>query len=225
MLCPNCKKEIADGAQFCPECGVNLSQQVNPAPVNTPPEKQKKPVTKKWWFWVLIVIAAFILIGMFSGSDENTENSDTPVNNDSIVQTNETTTATETTTVKTNFIPGDSVYDGNLKITYVSAEEWNGYDQYFGPKNGNKIIRLKFDFVNEGDTDTYINSFDCYADNKATESYYSGDETLPIFEMLSAGRTTSGYIYFEVPENAENIEIEYEVNAWSDKKAIFEVVL
>ena len=21
MLCPKCKKEIADGAQFCPECG------------------------------------------------------------------------------------------------------------------------------------------------------------------------------------------------------------
>ncbi len=103
MLCPNCKKEIADGAQFCPECGANLSQQVNPAPVNTPPEKQKKPVTKKWWFWVLIVIAAFILIGMFSGGSDDTD-SDTPANNDSVVQADETTTEKtiiETTTPET----------------------------------------------------------------------------------------------------------------------------
>ena len=214
MLCPNCKKEIAEGVQFCPDCGANLSQK---------PEKQKKPITKKWWFWVLIVIVAIALISAVSGG--GSDDSDTPANNDSVVQSDETTTAPETTTVKTNFVPGDYVYDGKLKITYVSAEEWNGYNQYFGPKDGNKIIRLKFDFVNEGDTDTYINSFDCYADNKATESYYSGDESLPLLEMLSAGRTTSGYIYFEVPENAENIEVEYEVNAWSDKKAIFEVVL
>lgn len=214
MLCPNCKKEIAEGVQFCPDCGANLSQK---------PAKQKKPVTKKWWFWVLIVIVAIALISAVSGG--GSDDSDTPANNDNVVQSDETTTAPETTTVKTNFVPGDSVYDGKLKITYVSAEEWNGYNQYFGPKDGNKIIRLKFDFVNEGDTDTYINSFDCYADNKATESYYSGDESLPLLEMLSAGRTTSGYIYFEVPENAENIEVEYEVNAWSDKKAIFEVVL
>ena len=213
MLCPNCKKEIAEGVQFCPDCGANLSQK---------PAKQKKPVTKKWWFWVLIVIVAIALISAVGGGSDD---SDTPANNDSVVQSDETTTAAETTTVKTNFVPGDSIYDGKLKITYVSAEEWNGYDQYFGPKDGNKIIRLKFDFVNEGDTDTYINSFDCYADNKATESYYSGDESLPLLEMLSAGRTTSGYIYFEVPENAENIEVEYEVNAWSDKKAIFDVVL
>ncbi len=214
MLCPNCKKEIADGVQFCSECGANLSEK---------PAKQKKPVTKKWWFWVLIVIVAIALIGTVSGGGD--DEADTPANNDSVVQSDETTTAAETTTVKTNFVPGDSVEDGNLKITYVSAEVWNGYDQYFGPKDGNKIIRLKFDFVNEGNTDAYINSFDCYADNKATESYYLGDESLPILEMLSAGRTTSGYVYFEVPENAENIEVEYEVNMWSDKKAIFEVVL
>ena len=215
MLCPNCKKEIAEEVQFCPECGTNLSQKT---------AKQKKPVTKKWWFWVLLVIVAIAFISIVSGG--GSDEPDAPANNNSIVQSDETTTSVpETTTIKTNFVPGDSVNDGNLKITYVSSEEWNGYDQYFGPKDGNKIIRLKFDFVNEGDTDTYINSFDCYADNKATESYYSGDETLPIFEMLSAGRTTSGYVYFEVPENAENIEVEYEVNMWTDKKAMFEVIL
>ena len=39
MLCPNCKKEIAENTQICPGCGA----QVNPAPANTPTEKQKNP--------------------------------------------------------------------------------------------------------------------------------------------------------------------------------------
>ncbi len=92
MLCPNCKKEIAEGTQFCPECGANVSQ---------PKAKQKKPVTKKWWFWVLIVIAVFVVIGMASGGDTD---SDTPANNDSVVQADETTTEKpiiETTTPET----------------------------------------------------------------------------------------------------------------------------
>ncbi|MBQ7961667.1 MAG: DUF4352 domain-containing protein [Clostridia bacterium] len=219
MLCPNCKKEIAENTQICPGCGA----QVNPAPANTPTEKQKKPITKKWWFWVLIVVAILVVIGIFGSGSEN--NTDTSADNENVVQTDETTTAVaETTTVKTTFAVGESVADGNLKITYVSAEEWNDYSSYLSPKDGNKIIRLKFDFVNEGDVDAYLNSFYCYADNQSAERYYGGDDEISVF-TLSAGRTTSGYIYFEVPENAENIEVEYEVNMWTDKKAIFDVVL
>lgn len=42
---------------------------------------------------------------------------------------------------------------------------------------------------------------------------------------LSSGRKTEGYIYFTVPTNAEEIEIEYETSFWTDKKAIFVVEL
>lgn len=42
---------------------------------------------------------------------------------------------------------------------------------------------------------------------------------------LSTGRSGNCNVYFEVPEDAEKIEIEYEVNFWSGKKAIFLVEL
>ena len=90
MLCPNCKKEIAEGVQFCPDCGANLSQK---------PAKQKKPVAKKWWFWVLIVIVAIALISAVSGG--GSDDSDTPANNDNVVQSDETTTAPEITVPET----------------------------------------------------------------------------------------------------------------------------
>ena len=214
MLCPKCKKEIADGVQFCPECGADVS-------------KKKKPVTKKWWFWAIIVIVCVAIIGAASGSgDGDSENSvDTNVQQVSDASIENTTTKTaETTTVKNVFNVGDSVIDGGLKITYVSAEEWSGYSQYSKPAEGNKVIKVAFDFANEGDVDAYINSFYCYADNQAASDYFYVDDYFSVY-TLSAGRSTSGNFYFEVPEDAEEIELEYEVNFWTDKKAIFKVEL
>ena len=213
MLCPKCKKEITDGTQFCPECGKDVA-------------KKKKPITKKWWFWLIIAVVLIAIISSAGGgSNDNTDNSaNTGIEQNDDVAADTTTKIPESTTAKTVFNVGESVTDGSLKITYVSAEEWTGYNQYTTPKDGNKIIKVSFDFANEGNADAYINTFYCYADNQSADSYIYADDYFSVF-TLSAGRSTSGSFYFEVPENAEEIEIEYEVNAWTDKKAIFNVVL
>lgn len=214
MLCPKCKKEIADGAQFCPECGVDVT-------------KKKKPITKKWWFWVIIAVVLIALIGSVSGgSNDNADTSADAGIEQSDDSGAEKTTAkvTEATTVKNVFSVGESVTDGVLKITYVSAEEWSGYNQYSKPADGNKVIKVAFDFINESSVDAYINSFYCYADNQAASDYYYVDDYFSVF-TLSAGRSTSGNFYFEVPADADEIELEYEVNSWTDKKAIFKVEL
>ena len=214
MLCPKCKKEIADGVQFCPECGADVS-------------KKKKPVTKKWWFWVIIAVAFIVIIGAAgsSGEDDSADSVDKNVQQtiDTSIE-NTTKKPAESTTVKNVFNVGDSVTDGGLKITYVSAEEWSGYNQYLKPAEGNKVIKVAFDFANEGDVDAYINSFYCYADNQAASDYFYVDDYFSVY-TLSAGRSTSGNFYFEVPADAEEIELEYEVNVWTDKKAIFKVAL
>lgn len=36
-----------------------------------------------------------------------------------------------------------------------------------------------------------------------------------------SGRTTQGAIYYEVPENAQTIELEYDINYFSSNKIIF----
>ena len=213
MLCPKCKKEITAGVQFCPECGTDVT-------------KKKKPITKKWWFWVIIAVVLIAIISTASGSGNSNSDisADTGVEQNIDASADTTTKAPESTTVKTVFNVGESVTDGILKITYVSAEEWTGYDQYTKPADGNKIVKVVFNFVNEGTSDTFINSFYCYADNQAASDYIYVDDYFSVF-TLSAGRSTSGSFYFEVSENAEEIEVEYEVNAWTDKKAIFNVEL
>lgn len=220
MLCPNCKKENPDGTQFCANCGVNFN-----APVQQP-VKQKKPITKKWWFWVIIVVVVIGLISAISGGgdDETTSTGGETVSQNADAGT---TKAPETTTVGENYYHvGDTLKAGGLKITFVSAEEWYDYDQYYGPTDGNKIIRIKIDVTNEGSSDAYLSAYDfsCYADNKPAEEYiwadddYSGD-------TLSSGRNDSGYLYYEIPVNAESIELEYETDYWTDKKAIIVIDL
>ena len=38
---------------------------------------------------------------------------------------------------------------------------------------------------------------------------------------LSSGRESEGSVYFEVPEDAESVELEYDINLWQSDKIIF----
>ncbi len=115
---------------------------------------------------------------------------------------------------------GDVLKTSNLEITYNECGEHKGYSQYSAPKSGFKYIYIDLSAKNVGDSDAYISyfEFNCYADDVAMESHYEDDG---ISATLSAGRTTSGRVYFEVPTDAEKIEIEYETDYWDNQKAVF----
>ena len=76
---------------------------------------------------------------------------------------------------------------------------------------------------NTGDTEHFISTldFDCYADDVAVQAYYGGEDDLSA--TLSPGRKASGSVYFEVPENAQSLEVEYTTDYWTGSKAIFVV--
>ena len=117
---------------------------------------------------------------------------------------------------------GEVLTANKLKITYVSCDDYTDYNEYFGPKDGYKFIKLTLEAENIGDSDAYISSFEfkCYADGLAMDSEYESDS---LSATLSAGRKAVGGVYFEVPTDAKNIEVEYETNFWTNKKAIFVV--
>ena len=116
---------------------------------------------------------------------------------------------------------GDTVMDGELKITYVASGEYVEENQFLRPAEGKKYIFLRLAFENNGTSDRTASalSFDCYADGYAADSYYGGEDGLSA--TLSAGRSTVGNIYFEVPADAEQIEVEYETNVFTQEKLHF----
>ena len=116
---------------------------------------------------------------------------------------------------------GKTLKTDNLKIDYLSNGEYTEYSQYSAPKSGYKIIYIDLKVENIGDEDEYVSYYDfkCYADDEAMEEYYSADDE--INATISAGRSASGKAYFEVPINATEIEIEFEIDFLEGEKAIF----
>ena len=123
---------------------------------------------------------------------------------------------------KTKYYVGDVIEDGNTKIVFMSSGDYVEENQFMQPAEGNKYIFLQFAFENTSKTaDTSISyfSFECYADGYAAKMYYGGNDSLSA--TLSAGRATTGFLYFEVPMDAKVIEVEYETNIFTEKKIKF----
>ncbi|MBR2801247.1 MAG: DUF4352 domain-containing protein [Erysipelotrichaceae bacterium] len=206
-VCKHCGAEIATSAKVCPYCGG----------------KNKPPFYQRPWFIALVVI---LVIGIIGGGSGSTKNSDVhkvdEVSSNNITQeTTGNSYEKASEEVKTVYNVGDILQDGDMKIVYIASGDYYEDNQFLQPKEGNKLVYLKFAFINEGKSDKSISfyNFDAYADGYACEMHYSTDETLSA--TLSAGRSTSGTIAFEVPTDAQDIEIEYSPNAFSSKKVKF----
>ena len=200
---------------YCKKCGAELNG--NTCPNGCKPQKEKKPLFKKWWFWLIIGIIVIAVVS--SGGEKSPSGNNAGTSADSGVET--------TAPQKDPYFHVGDVIDANgLKITYVKAEKHSEKNQFLQPADGYMYVKLYLSVENTADSDRYISSFEfvCYADGKKQEPYYTGDGTLE-GGNLSAGRTDEGYIYFSVPKDAKDIEVEYETSFWTDKKAILKVEL
>lgn len=121
------------------------------------------------------------------------------------------------------FNVGEVLETKNLKISYQRAEGFTNFDEYFPPADGKRIVRAYFVIENVGSTDQFVSfyDFDCYADGSSAEEYIWNEDDILNTVTISPGRKTEGYVYYEVPINAESIELEYETSFWTSEKAIF----
>ena len=124
---------------------------------------------------------------------------------------------------------GSVVQTNFYAITYGECDsDWKGYDSLFhGPEAGKKVVRAYFSIENidTSDHEFYYTDFDCYADGvdcKIYTHYYGRDDRLSI-GRLSPGRIAQGYLYFEVPANAGEIELEYSCMSMEPERLIFVV--
>lgn len=166
-------------------------------------------------FGIIAVILIFSLFAIGSGSDKASVSSDSASDN------SKTTTQKADEPVKVKV--GETLTTNTLKITYKSSADDKGA-QYFPAASGNKIIKLTFEIENVSSTDQIVSVYDfkCYSDDVASSAYYYGDNGLST-TTLPSGRKATGNVYFEVPQNANSIDVEYETNYWSGNKAIFVV--
>ncbi len=162
----------------------------------------------------VILLIVFAVFALGSGDSEET----------TVTKNSKTQETASSENKRDEIRVGETLNIGDFKITYDSVEKWNSNNQFIQPGNGNQFIRLHFSVANDTDSDRYIGTFECYADGVKCAEHYTGDNILS-FDSISSGRKTSGYVYFEVPVNATEIEVEYETSIMTDKKAYFIVQL
>lgn len=128
---------------------------------------------------------------------------------------------------KTKFLLNESFINSKEKITMIESNtDFRDYSPYATIKPGYKVIMAKFEIENvttSNDDEIYVSGYDfhAYADGEAVESFYSANDTYKdISATLSKGKKTSGYVFYEVPENASEITIEYNPNFWVDGNLI-----
>lgn len=215
----------------CQKCGSEYEGSVCPNGCNNSGTAKKKPIYKRWWFWLIIAIVVVSVAS--SGGEETSVPDETGVKSENVsanTDASETTAAMEATTEATVVDPyyhvGDAIEANGLKINIVSIEKWESSNQYIQPEDGYQYFRVFISAENTSSADRYLSSFEftCYADGKKEDEYVMGDEILDGGE-LSSGRKTEGYLYFSVPVDAQQIEIEYETSFWTDRKAIIKVEL
>lgn len=201
--------------------------------------KVKKPFYKKVWFWVVVVLV--VGIASCSGGSSNEEPKKTGSVETEKKQENTSSAAVETEaegaeaeteqqepvaeeSVDNTFAVGDIVETDDLKISFLSAEEYVSDNQFMQPADGKVYYRMEFEFENIGNTDQSVSSmlnWNCYADSYAADQAWIGEDTLDA--TISPGKKAKGAIYYEVPADAAEILLEYETNFWTEGKIIFVV--
>lgn len=163
---------------------------------------------------ILTMVLVFGLFAMGSGSGDSSSKSD----ENAIGSRNNPLTV------------GNTMESKGLKITLNEADlNYTGYDNKYGlhtPQDGMKYVAAKFTYQNDGERDAYVSIYDfkCYADGTACQQEYGLDPEGSasrdfINTNLSPGRNVSFTTYYSVPAGAQSVELEYEANMWSDKKA------
>lgn len=211
-LCKHCKSEIPKGAKVCPNC-----------------RKKQGGIGK----WIIIAVVVIILIAAVSGGGDDKDKNPQKVGE---ATTGTATVKEETDTKDTSddktaqeeevnnvFQVGDVVETENFKITFVSAGVYESDNEFLQPKDGYEYWQFELKFENISDTDQAVSSmmdWECYADNSKVDQLWVGDDS-GLDATLSTGRETQGTIYFEVPQDAQSVELEYDVNFWQSDKIIF----
>ncbi len=209
---------------------ANNDMQVQMAVDNAMAEQKKKKKKKRLIiFGVIAAVIVVIIIAASGGSSSDDKNKVESVNGASQTQSADEksdNSKSDDSTASDNqkITAGHAItIDNDLKISYLKCDtNFKKYNEYSAPSKGNKVVSATFKIENVSDTDQYISTIDCYADDKKCDSFYGvEDYDDPFFDSISAGRSIEGTVYFEVPSNAKNVELEFENSVWTNDKVVF----
>lgn len=173
---------------------------------------------KKTFKFIVLLTTIMLLTVMLTGCSSIETGSKTTLTADETSDTTESTTSNDK-----KYNVGEVYEDRNIAIKFVSLDDnFKGYSKYATVKSGYKVLKAEFEFENVGSSDQYVSSyeFNCYADGYDCENFYSVEDS-GFSSTLSKGKKTKGAVYFQIPNDATSITIEYETNIITNSKVEF----
>lgn len=184
-----------------------------------------------------IVIFAIVVLFVNGVSDSNKESTgkqtSVSATTESSAAVSEITPETkiEEAEVQSNTVisPGYTFDSDGLQVTINDFDlNFTDYEDEYGwntPADGMKYIMIDVSYQNNSKDDKYVSIYDfqCYADNTDCEQNYSVVENYSLNANISSGRNTSYKIAFVVPQDAQNIELEYETSIWTGHKEVLKL--
>lgn len=239
IKCPECGKEISDQTQQCPGCGRPVSPNRQQTPQSQEPTKKCKhcqsdipkkakvcPVCKRKQGGALkaviitVVVLVVILIICTSGGGSD----DSKVKKAGEVPSSSAENSMPSEEEHSNiFHVGEIAETKDLRITFVSTGVYVSDNQFLQPKDGYEYREFEFIFENLSDSDAHVSTlmdWECYADDVKVDQFHNMDDN-GLDATLSKGRKAQGKVYFEVPVDAQKVELEYDINFWKSDKIIF----
>lgn len=148
--------------------------------------------------------------------ESNTDNVDTEKGSETEQEEKQekkktTSTAKKDTSPKTITAKvGGGITYGKAKVSFTNCYEYTDYDEWTAPKAGYKVVVFEFEVENGNSSNFDFGSygFEGYADNVKVDPYYYMDSVIEL--NLAPGRTGTGTIAFEVPEDAQSIQADYD---------------
>ena len=118
---------------------------------------------------------------------------------------------------------GGTAEDGDVRITYLSSETYQSDNEFVQPRSGFHFVSCLLEYENNKSTDEFVSSmlFDCYADGINCEQSFVRDDDLSA--TISSGRKAKGTVTYEIPDDAEVVELEYVTNMWTSKRIVFTI--
>ena len=228
--CPSCGSLLTSGELFCGKCGTKIE------PIDVPenPDNNKKNSHVA----VIVIIAAAVVLAVagivialvvsngnpaakVEESETTAESTATPTPTPSPTPSPSPTPTPTPTPDPTDqlYYVGDIVDVDGQQIEMGVTDEVND--------SGERCIIAVFGIINTSSDSFYVSyyDFDCYADGLACSHHILWDYDITSYDELAAnvspGNGVAGYVCFEVPEDAEEIIIEYEYDWLNGKRLKF----
>jgi len=220
LYCQKCGKQIADGSEYCPECGASTAQPTMGAsgrpmqPSFSSVSSASQPKKKKMGLWITLGVIAVIIIAVAVGGGKGTSSMPAPAGATITTTAQPTADSDKVYTVS----EAASIAGCNMVVNGVTKSNGTEYDT---PQSGNEYVIVNVTISNSGKENLAYNPFYFKMQNskgQITDTAFASvnqDTALNSGELAPGGSVT-GTVVFEQPVNDAGLILQYQDNVFAD---------